>query len=151
MIDVIILKDRTEIPTLVSMFRQNAGREYITHIEIEEGRATEDGEWSDELSSILNEELFRAVLEERVIVAVEGPDILGYALITETQDTITIEDIISTQRGIGSDLLSYIENRGRRYGQKMLIADIGPDNIRAQKFMEAFGYKVRTVVYTKDI
>jgi GNAT superfamily N-acetyltransferase len=151
MIDVIILKDRTEIPTLVSMFRQNAGRDYVTHIEIEEGRATEDGDWSDELYTILNEELFRAVIEERVIVAVEGPNILGYALITETQNTITIEDIISTQRGIGSDLLSYIENRGRRYGQKILIADVGPNNIRAQKFMEAFGYKVSTIVYTKNI
>ena len=151
MIDVTLLNDLNAVPTLVQMFIENAGKEYITHIEIEEGRATEDGEWSTDLARILTEELFKAVVEERVIIVIEDDKILGYALITETQDTITIEDIISTQRGIGSDILSYIENRGRRYGQKTLIGDVGPSNIRAQKFMEANGYKIRTVVYTKDI
>jgi len=151
MIDTTFLNDLNGVPELVDMFIENAGKEYITHIEIAEGRATEEGEWSNDLARILYEELFKAVVEGRVIVAIEDDKILGYALITETQDTITIEDIISIQKGIGSDLLSHIENRGRRYGQKMLIGDVGPNNIRAQKFMEAFGYKASTIVYTKNI
>lgn len=129
---------------LVDLFIANAGTDYITHIEIEEGRALSSSEWSSNLKNILYTQFHYSVKEGNILLAIEDGKVVGFANVHFGVSTITIEDIISTKKGIGTALLKEIEKADSTF-----MADIGPDNTRARAFMEKNGYKISTIVYTK--
>ena len=154
MINYIWLRDETKIDELVDLFLKNTTEEYITHIEIQEGRADEDGTWSANLRDTLKFQFYVAIKKNNILVAIDidKDTILGFISVLYNEDNIiTIEDIVSTQKGIGTELLSVIEEKARRYDYKTIVGDVGPNNERAKRFMEANGYTAKTIVYTKNI
>ena len=153
-INYIWLRDETKVDELVALFLNNTTEEYITYIEIQEGRADQDGTWSANLRDTLQHQFYVAILKGNILVAIDidKDTILGFISVLYNEDNIIIvEDIVSTQKGIGTELLSIIEEKARRFGYKTIIGDVGPNNERAKKFMEANGYTARTIVYTKNI
>jgi len=154
MINYIWLRDETKVDELVDLFLNNTTEDYITHIEIQEGRADEDGTWSANLRDTLKHQFYVAIKKSNILVAIDiNTDvILGFVSVLYNEDnTITVEDIVSTQKGIGTKLLNVVEENVRGYEYKMIIGDVGPNNERAKRFMEANGYTAKTIVYTKNI
>ena len=139
------------VDELVNIFLNNTGIEYITHIEIEEGRALSLNEWSPNLKDILREELITEIAQSRVIVAEDNGIIKGYALIKLDYNILTIEDIVVNQKGVGTEIMEWIEREMRKNGIKRLMADIGVKNKTAQEFMKKLGYEAQTIVYVKNI
>ena len=139
------------VDELVNIFLNNTGMEYITHIEIEEGRALSINEWSPNLKDILKEELIIEMAKSKVVVAEEDNEIKGYALLKVENKTLIVEDIVVNQKGIGTAIMEWIENEIKNRGIKRLMADIGIKNKRAQEFMKKLGYEAQTIVYVKNI
>lgn len=153
MINYVWLRDETRIDELVNLFLTNATEEYITHIEIQEGRADKDGTWSGNIRDLLQHQFYVGIKKGNILVAIDidNDTILGFISVLYKEDNLLVEDVISTQKGIGTALLSEIEDKAKWHGYKTIIGDVGPNNTRAQKFMEANGYTARTIVYTKNI
>ena len=141
------------IPELVELFVRNATEDYITYVEIQEGRALDRKTWSSELKQILTQELEHCVQSKPSRVAVMRAEerLIGYALVKREGRTAIIEDIIAERRGSGSVLLQWLEAELRKQGVETLIADVGANNKRAQEFMQKNGYESTTMVYTKSI
>ena len=74
----------------------------------------------------------------------DNDKIIGFASVYFHVNYITIEDIVSTKKGVGTALLKEIEK-----ADSLFVADVGPNNTRARAFMEKNGYKLRTLTYTK--
>ena len=64
---------------------------------------------------------------------------------------LIVEDIVVNQKGIGTEIMEWIENEIKNRGIKRLMADIGIKNKRAQEFMKKLGYEAQTIVYVKNI
>ena len=139
------------VDELVNIFLNNTGIEYITHIEIEEGRALSLNEWSPNLKDILKEELITEMAKSKVVAAEDNGIIRGYALLKLENKILTIEDIVVNQKGIGTEIMEWIEKEMRKNGIKTLMADIGVKNKRAQEFMKKLGYEAQTIVYIKNL
>jgi hypothetical protein len=145
------LSDINKVDDLVNIFINNVGIEYITHIEIEEGRALSINQWSPNLAEIIKAELIEQIGNSKVVVAEMNKVTKGYALIKIENKRLIIEDIVVNQKRIGTEIMNWIENYAKEVGVKFLIADIGLNNQRAQRFMEHLGYQRQTIVYTKQI
>jgi GNAT superfamily N-acetyltransferase len=140
------------VPKLVDIFLKNTTEKYITHIEIEEGRAIDKHTWSPNLKEILTKEL-EHILQFRNRLAVLYTDDIptAYALVKRSGRTATVEDIVVTNKGEGSQLLEWLETRFKHDGIEEVIGDLGTDNLQAQRFMQKRGYEAITVVYRKQI
>ena len=133
------------VTELVDLFIANASTEYITHIEVQEGRASNSTEWSPNLKQILYSQFMQSVRNGDVLLAIEDQKVVGFANVYFGTTTITVEDIVSAKKGIGTALLQEIEK-----AEGPFIADVGPNNTKAKRFMEKNGYKASTIVYTKE-
>ena len=142
------------IDQLVTLFVENTTTDYITHIEIKEGRAENQTTWSKDLKQVLWTELYAQAKGGNVLVATKDNKPIGFALVKWKKNKITIEDIISTSKGVGSEMIRTIEEKAKQdrlTHYKYSMADVGPNNQRAQKFMERNGYKPITIVYRKEL
>lgn len=130
---------------LVNLFIEHTGVEYITHIEIDEGRALNEREWSPNLKDILYTQFYHSVKQGNILMAIENEKIVGFANVYIKDYITTIDDIVSIRKGIGTALMNEIEKI-----EGTFMADVSPNNIRAKAFMEKLGYKVSTLVYRKN-
>ena len=157
------LRDELYINSLVDMFVANTTTDYITHIEIEEGRATDQNTWSEDLKRVLWMQFYIAIKAGNVAVAIDDEyELYGFAVVKwlckedDNEDAVVIEDIVSAEKGIGTELVRFIEEEVRAAGpihdrKYSMRADVSPKNTRANRFMEKLGYKPMTIVYTKEI
>ena len=140
------------VPKLVDIFLKNTTEKYITHIEIEEGRAIDKTTWSPNLKEILTKELeYTLQFRKRLAVLYQEDTPTAYALIKRSGSTAILEDIVVTNKGEGSQLLEWLETKLKQEGIEEILGDLGTDNLQAQTFMQKRGYEPITVVYRKQI
>jgi len=147
------LEEKEKIDELVDIFIKNVGTEYITHIEIQEGRAVSLNEWSKDLGIIIKQELEECYYESKQkisIIKVDGV-IKGYALLKIESPILTVEDIVVSEMGLGSKLMEFIETIAYKGGIRTIIGDVGVGNKQAHKFMNKLGYTQQTIVYCKQL
>ena len=149
--EIQFLKDIARVDELVAVFVNNAGISYITHIEVEEGRADSVSRWSKDLVDVLKKELISEVPKGNVLMASIDKSVAGFALIKIDGQKLVIEDVVAGQKGAGTELLEYIQNFAIKNGIKTLAGDVGFENYNAQKFMKKMGYEPQTIVYIKKI
>ena len=146
------LEEIEKIDELVDIFLNNVGPEYITHIEIEEGRAVDLNVWSENLRYILKQELEHCIKNKNRIPIIKVDNVIkGYALLKINYKTIIIEDIVVSEKGLGSKLMDFIERAAFEEGMDRIIGDIGIKNERAKRFMDKLGFEKQTIVYSKKI
>ena len=145
------LIDKSKVDLLVDLFIKKANVDYITHIEIEEGRAISTTQWSDNLKDVLKKELLESCTDLRLITISDDEEINGYALLRFNEDSIIIEDIIVNKKGLGKELILWIENYSKMVGFKRLIGDVGCRNEVAKSFMSKLGFQEQTITYVKNI
>jgi GNAT superfamily N-acetyltransferase len=156
--------DRKAAPALAEFFAANVGPEYISHGEIQTGRADKPGSWRPGLSGFIADELGRRLQEQitpagdfGVVTARAGGELVGLALMSFHVDNSpaygVIEDLVvgsrQRDRGIGRQILQWIEEDARRRGVSQLFLESGVANRRAHAFFEREGYHTCSVTMMK--
>lgn len=150
---------------LADFFARHVTPEYVSHVEIQLGRANHDGTWSGNLISMLAEE-FAAVLapqelqplhQARAFAGYEDGELICVGIVgfhfTETAPYAVVEDLIvhSEKRGAeyGTRALDWIEASIKQLGVGMLFCETGTSNSVAQSFFRHRGFQAVSVVFLK--
>jgi len=150
---------------LAEFFVESVTPDYISHGELQLGRAETSERWSPALTDIVTEEIHGAVATpapERtlwVAVAREGDTVVALALVSfhSSRGGLygVIEDIVvrPTRRrhGIGHALLDWIEAEVRARGATRLFLESGLHNAPAHAFFQHAGYATCSVTMTKTL
>lgn len=145
------LHDINRADELVDFFLANTTKDYITDIEIEEGRAVSLTQWSDNLKDILKKELLKEIPLGNVLVVTLDDQIKGYALVKIDGKKVVIEDIIVSVKGLGSDMMKIIHWWADMKGIDKIVCHVGLNNEAAKGLMRKRGYEAQTITYVKNI
>ena len=151
---------------LADFFAANVGSDYISHAELQGGRALSPTEWRSDLREIL-----RAEIEPRLIAGSPGPD--GKPIAIAEQDGAlgalayvtfagsapvpfaVIEDLIVTSalrgHGVGKAVIDWIATQARAQGIRRLFLESGITNKRAHDFFEREGFRPVSMVMMKSL
>ena len=149
---------------LADFFARHVGPEYISHSELQVGRALSPIEWRPNLRDVL-----RAEIEPRlagtgpdgklVAVAEDGGGLAALAYVTFAGAApvpfAIVEDLIVSPatrgRGVGKALLDWIAAEARARGIRRLFLESGVDNERAHAFFEREGFRPTSVVMMREL
>ncbi len=151
---------------LADFFAGNVGPDYISHAELQGGRALSPTEWRPNLREIL-----RAQIEPRLVAGSPGPDskpiaaaerdgaLVALAYITFAGSApvpfAVVEDLIVSSGarggGVGKAMLDWIAAEGRMRGIRRLFLESGITNKRAHGFFEREGFRPTSVVMMKSL
>jgi hypothetical protein len=145
------LHDTNRADDLADFFLANTTKDYITDIEIEEGRAISLTQWSDNLKGILKKELIKEIPFGNVLVVTLDDQIKGYALVKIDGEKVVIEDIIVSVKGLGSDMMKIIHWWAEMKGIQKIVCHVGLNNEAAKGLMRKRGYEAQTITYVKNI
>jgi N-acetylglutamate synthase-like GNAT family acetyltransferase len=156
--------DRNEIDRLAAFFARNVTRSYISHSELQFGRAETPDKWIDDLVAQLRAEIAERIPYEfgaptRVAAAYKGDELVGIAYLTFNSSVpipfIVIEDIVvdADKRGggIGQEMINWIFAQARKDGIKRAFLESGRDNHDAHHFFEENGFRQVSVVMMADL
>lgn len=137
-----------------------ADTRYISHGEIQTGLSEDAMHWSPDLANLFAQD-FAALDDGRLALAAYDADgaPLGLAIIaweeTSRRKFAVLEDMVVTPRarslGIGSQLLTAVEQRAAARGIDWLFLESGVRNERAHGFFERHGFEVTSHVFAKRL
>ncbi|HEY2876056.1 MAG TPA: GNAT family N-acetyltransferase [Reyranella sp.] len=153
-------------PKLADFFAGNVGPDYISHAELQGGRALSPTEWRPNLREIL-----RAEIEPRLAAGSPGPDskpiavaeqegvlvALSYVTFAASASVpfAIVEDLIVSAdargHGVGKAMLDWIDEEARARGIRRLFLESGIANKRAHEFFEREGFRPTSVVMMKSL
>ncbi len=106
------------------------------------------------------EEKMRRVLEEaRMVLAVEGDEVLGLAVYRWHENTFDgmkfyIDDLVTDDahrsEGVGHALIAHLENCARKLGANGLVLDSGTQRSQAHKFYFREGFVIPAFNFKKS-
>jgi len=156
--------DAAEAESLAAFFAENVTLSYISHSELQFGRAEAPDQWSPRLCAILESEIEQRVPTKlgssfRVASAYDGAELVGVAYVTFNMDVpipfLIVEDIVITASkrgaGIGQSFLTWIFARGKEEGVKRAFLESGKDNQNAHHFFERNNFKQVSIVMMADL
>jgi GNAT superfamily N-acetyltransferase len=156
--------DRKEVDRLADFFARNVTQSYISHSELQFGRAVAPDKWVDNLVA-----KFRAEMEERVpcgpgaalriASAYVGDELIGIAYVTFNSSVpipfIVLEDIVverwKRDGGIGQQMLDWVFAQARQEGIKRAFLESGKDNHDAHHFFERNGFHQVSIVMMANL
>jgi GNAT superfamily N-acetyltransferase len=159
-------KDIHEIDKLAAFFAKNVTRSYISHSELQFGRAEAPDQWFSNLQEILKGEIEERVpfvtpaqSPGRVASAYQGDILVGIAYVIFNSQVpipfIVVEDIVveRTMRGsgIGQAMIDWIFSRAREENVRRAFLESGKDNHDAHHFFERNGFKQVSIVMMADL
>ncbi len=136
---------------LASFFAANVTPEFVSHAELQTGRAISTTEWSPGLKDILKREIEQRLSEteslKRVAVVHEENDLIGIAYVSFNFDApapfAILEDIVVRNdkrgMGIGRAFLHWILERVKETGARRVFLESGKANHSAHHFFERDG------------
>ena len=152
-------------PELADFFAGNVGPDYISHAELQGGRALSPSAWRPDLRDVLRAEMAPrlggahwpdgkpiAVAErEGALVALAYVAFAGSASVPFA----IVEDLIvapaTRGRGVGHAMLDWIAAEARAHGIRRLFLESGIANKRAHDFFEREGFRPTSVVMMKSL
>jgi len=151
-------------PALAKLFVSNAGKMYISHGEIQEGRAITTTDWSPNLESMLTKEFSAASLnpplhDANLIGAFQHDLLIGFILIEFTTSSAgvyaTMSDIIVDKNyrnmHIGEKLITWATEQLKLKGIHDLYAESNISNEVAHSFLKKMGFRTISKVFRKEI
>jgi GNAT superfamily N-acetyltransferase len=150
---------------LADFFAGNVGPDYISHAELQVGRALSPNVWRPDLRAFLRAEmaprLGRAPGPDSKPIAVAEQDgalaALAYVTFAGSAPTpfAIVEDLIvapaTRGRGVGKALLDWIADEARAHGIRRLFLESGIANKRAHDFFEREGFRPTSVVMMREL
>lgn len=160
--------DRSTDPhSLAEFFVRHVTLDYVSHVEIQLGRARTDGTWSENLLPLLVEE-FSSILSPqetrgnqfRAFSGFENDELVCMGIVAfrgqgGANAFAIIEDFIvhSEKRSaqLGSKALEWIETSIRELGITTLFLETGTANLLAQSFFRRRGFRPTSIVFHKEL
>ena len=156
--------DPGEVDRLAEFFAHNVTQSYISHSELQFGRAVDPDRWIDDLMAKFRAEIADRVpcapgAEFRVASAYRGDDLIGMAYVTFNATVsipfIILEDIVVDRRqrgsGIGQEILDWIFAQAGQEGIRRAFLESGKDNHDAHHFFERNGFHQVSIVMMADL
>ena len=150
---------------VADFFLAHADPSYISHSELQFGRAATPERWSDGLHALIREQAIRAASHPgppagfRLALAREGVALAGLAFISLALDApspfATLEDLIVApevrSRGVGHAMVEWAAQTCRALGARRLFLESGSRNPRAHRFFERHGFAPTSIVMLRDL
>jgi ribosomal protein S18 acetylase RimI-like enzyme len=151
---------------LADFFAGNVGPDYISHAELQGGRALSPTEWRPNLREVL-----RAEIAPRLVAGPPARDSHPIAVAEQVGTLVAlsyvafvgsapvpfavIEDLIVSAAarglGVGRAMLDWIAEEARTHGIRRLFLESGITNQRAHDFFERQGFRPTSVVMMKSL
>ncbi len=157
---------REEADALAEFFVRHVQPGYISHGEIQLGRAEDEHRWSRDLRERVAAEVRSKIPEPaqppggpRVLAASDGGELVAMALVTFHQDGGApygvLEDLVvhsaRRRQGIGDAVLHWIEGEARAWGAARLFLESGIHNEAAHAFFERHGFRTCSITMMKAL
>jgi GNAT superfamily N-acetyltransferase len=154
------------VPTLTEFFIYNVTDKYISHGEIQSGRAETFSRWSLNLFEIMSGEIESIISNplttngwQGIAIARESTTIIALALVrfenSRNKSYGIIDDLLvdSSHRsqGVGLQLLRWIEHEAMQRGIHYLFLESGIANDRAHAFFKAQGFQICSLTMVKHL
>ncbi len=150
---------------LASFFVESVDPSYISHGEIEGGRATAQGCWASDLEARIRRELELALAPKahepakRIALARRGQAILALSVVSLHDPGrpryAVIEDLVVTRdergRGLGAAVLAFTESWLRATGVRRVLLESGVENQQAHEFFARHGFVTCSVTMLKEL
>lgn len=153
---------------LVNFFLLNVSEEYISHGEIQDGRADDPKTWSKNINSILIAEFSEAcsvgsatnATASKIALAVQSTgETAAFALLQIRRDAQSpyaiLHDILVHRglrgHGIGTQLLEWIQVQLHALGVQFIFLESGASNERAHEFFEKNGFSPISTNFMKSL
>jgi ribosomal protein S18 acetylase RimI-like enzyme len=144
---------------LATFFARNVEPDYISHAELQGGRALSPTEWRPDLVEILRAEIDARLAGGTIAVAEEQGALLALAFVTFADEApvpfAVVEDLIvapeTRGRGVGKAMLDWIAAESRARGIRRLFLESGVNNERAHGFFEREGFRPTSVVMMREL
>lgn len=157
-----------QVDDIVTFFMENVHDQYISHGELQDGRAERLGVWScrAKLRKLLRNQFSRARRSEagrsryeRLLVARDRGSVRGLAYVEfdlrVRNGYATLYDLIinddSRRTGLGSRLLIEVEKACKKSGASRLFLESGIDNDDAHRFFKRRGFITSSVTMLKEL
>jgi GNAT superfamily N-acetyltransferase len=151
-----------------AFFIANTDPNYISHSEIQGGRATNIGQWSENLRERLKADIdlvlkdrqtSRNLPKRRLAVGRARFDLVACALVSFQDDRAVpyavFEDIIVRRAdqgtGTGAALIAWLESECRARDIKRVFLESGTENERAHTFFKHRGFRQTSIVMMKEL
>jgi ribosomal protein S18 acetylase RimI-like enzyme len=153
---------------LTELFSASLTASYISHSELQGGRALAPGQWAPDIKAILHREIDSRLREPLkafpkrdwfgVVQAFDDGALVGLAFVTVTGSAPTpygvIEDIVidSARRkaGFGEKFMRWILDAFAQAGIRRTFLESGITNDRAHHLFERLGFKKTSIVMMRD-
>ena len=132
---------------------------YISHGEIQCGRAKDEHTFADDLVAVLERELGSTLTSHagRLAVAHRNDELTALAIVELAQEAAqpyaVVEDVVVSREhrgdGLGTAFLGWLETELHALGIERLFLESGIGNHSAHRFFERHGYSVCSKVMTK--
>jgi len=150
---------------LADFFARHVGPAYISHSELQGGRALSPTEWRPKLRDILRAEMAPRLVgapgpdDKPIAVAEDGGGVVALAYVAFAASApvpfAIVEDLIVSPatrgRGIGKAVLDWIAAEARARGIRRLFLESGINNERAHAFFEREGFRPTSVVMMREL
>lgn len=148
---------------LAAFFRECLDTSYISHSELQEGRATTPTAWSASLTALLVADIAKLCTvpsdEGRVAVAYRETELVGLAVLTlhlsGPSPWCVLEDLVvkpsARHLQIGAQLIGWLEKQAAVFGATRSFLESGIQNAGAHRFFHRQGYRDCSIVMMKDL
>jgi GNAT superfamily N-acetyltransferase len=156
--------DPSDVGRLAAFFAENVTQSYISHSELQFGRAQTPDQWFPNLQAVLKAEIEQRVpcgpgAQLRVASAHSGDELVGIAFITVNLEVpipfLVLEDIVVDRSkrggGIGQQMLDWIFARAKEEGIRRAFLESGKDNHDAHQFFQRNGFEQLSVVMMTEL
>jgi ribosomal protein S18 acetylase RimI-like enzyme len=154
---------------LARLFKENLTSAYISHAELQGGRALAPGKWAPDIGTTLRQEIADRLREPRsafpkgtnwrgVVEAHDNDALIGLAYVTITADAPTpygiIEDIVIDKPrrsgGLGEEFMRWLLKRFAEAGIQRTFLESGIDNEHAHRLFRRLGFHKTSIVMIRD-
>jgi len=157
------VKDKKQANRFATFFVKNVDSKYISHGEIQDGRAKDFETWRSDLLPIMTKEFSQACDPKdpnvQLFVIKQGPKLCGLGLLNiyperqipfaVLQDLVI--DRIHRSQGLGEIALTWLKKELRSQGLKQLFLESGIQNISAHRFFEKQGFSIVSKIMVSDL
>lgn len=151
-----------QVDDAADFFLANVDASYISHGEVQSGRALDLSTWSEDARKILINEFSKCLKPDSNhylgVAWYHGkPTCLAYIQVVRTRKIrfAILEDIVTSKelrgQGLGTALYSWLEEQMKLRGVTQMFLETGLHNSSAHPFLKARGFEDCSLVMTKRL
>jgi len=158
--------DEKQVNELARFFIENVEISYISHSEVQIGRAISEKQWNPDLLTLLQEE-FTSIIRSKgrgrnayiLLVSRISSRVVGLCIFhcnkTYARSFAVIEDLVIDRdfrgKGVGSKMVAWVENEALKMNISNIYIESGKNNHTAHSFFKKKGFRNVSLVMMKKL